>query len=249
MPLFLADLHNHTPASADHHQRSGVTARDIVESALDAGLDIYAATDHLSWDYSASLIDAAAQVALETGRHLLVVPGVEMRITHRGDEVHLVALFDQERYATLLQTLLEIFGVAGRLPKEADLPAYTFEYDPVQACRTIDALGGIAIVAHADRTFGSYRVIDSPLMARLIGEPTMSAIDLVDIEGARGRLDGCGKTLISCSDSHSCGAIGARRVALEMAGLSFESLREALAPLPVAEIASGSYREPTLKLA
>lgn len=245
MPAFVADLHNHTPASADHHQRGEVTPRDIVTSALDAGLDVYAATDHVDWSLSADLIEAAERFAHESGRRLFVVPGTELRMSYRGDEAHIVALFDIDRYESRFRALLAILGMTAALPGEHDLPFFTFEHDPVEACRAIDALGGIAVVAHADRPFGAYRLIDTPLFERLLAEPAVSAIDLVDPDTSCGRLDGSRKALITCSDSHSCHGIGARRTTLEMEGLSFEALRKALALGAVCSRHAGS----TLNLA
>ncbi len=245
MPVFAADLHNHTPASADHHRRSETAARDIVVSALGAGLDIYAATDHLDWGFSADLIEAADQVEDESGRRLLVVPGIELRITYRGDEAHIVALFDQDNYTHRFEALLTTLGVKAVLPGTDELPFFTFEYDPVDACRIIDALGGIACVAHADRAFGSYRLIERALFDRLLAETTVSAIDLIDPEASRARMDGCRPAIISCSDSHACGLIGTRRALLEMEELSFPALGRALAGNSVRE----TYCEPTLNLA
>ncbi len=246
MPAFVADLHNHTPASADHHRRSETTAREIVECALAAGLDVYAATDHLSMEYAGELIAAAGEVARETGRELLVVPGAELRITHRDDEAHIVALFDQSTYAQRFGALLGILGVASDLPGEEARPFYTIEHDPAEVCRIIDALGGLAVVAHADRAFGDYRLIDRPLFERLVTEPAVAAVDLVDPRASRSRLDGCRPAVISCSDSHSCAAIGARHAVVEMGELTFEALRRALASGAVRECRGQS---PTLKLA
>ncbi len=228
MPTFVADLHNHTPASADHHLRHETSARDIVETALAAGLDIYAATDHMSWGLVGELLAAADDVARETGRTLLVVPGAELRITYRGDEAHITPLFDPGTYEQRFDALVGILGLTSTLVAEEDRPFFTFEHDPVDVCRIVYALGGVACVAHADRAFGEYRLTGTHLFERLLAEPTVAAIDFLDPEAARGLVDGTDATVISCSDSHCCEDIGRRRSDLELDDLSFWALRTAL---------------------
>ncbi|MDP2401270.1 MAG: hypothetical protein Q8M66_04765 [Actinomycetota bacterium] len=241
MPHFAVDLHNHTPASADHRQRDCVTPGDIVVCALRSGLDVYAATDHLSWRYATDLISAAESHAQATGQRLLIVPGTELRLTYRDDEAHVVALFEPKGHERRLEALLGILGLVTSHLSDETLPLLTFEYDPVEVCRIIDALGGIACVAHADRWFGSYRLIDTALFDRLAEEPTVSAIDLLEPEAHRSRLDGSRATLISCSDSHACEHIGARRSVLEMHDLSFSSLRDGLTQAAGATQADPDY--------
>lgn len=228
MPVFFADLHNHTPASADH-RRPATSAEEIVESALGAGLQVYAATDHLSCALVAELMAEARRVESETSRPLLVIPGMELRITYLGDEVHIVALFEPEHHVSHFNALMGLLGITSARFAYDDLPLVTCEYDPVGVCRAIDALGGIACVAHADRVFGDYRFIDTPLFRRLAAEPTVAAIDLLDLEVRdQDALSGLSACIIQCSDSHSCERIGERRSLITMKDLSFASLRTAL---------------------
>lgn len=227
MRVFSADLHNHTPASADHLWPE-TSAREIVEAALEAGLDIYAATDHISCAFVGALLAAADQVAEETGRRLLVVPGTELRVTSGSDEAHITALFDPKRYEKLFPALMHALGITVPCAAHAEAPFLTVERDPVGVARTIQALGGLACVSHVDRLFGDYRLIDTPLFDRLASERAVSAIDVLDPASARDRLAVFDVSVIGCSDSHSCDRIGARRTLLEMEDLTFASLRRAL---------------------
>lgn len=228
MPALAADLHNHTPASADY-RRPGTSAREIVETALAAGLDVYAATDHFSVGFAAELIAAAEQVAAETGRRLMVVPGTELRITYRGDEAHITALLPPDGFEPLFAALLDILGLTLPLAASEDLPFFTHEHDPVDVARIIHALGGIACVAHADRWFGDYRLFDSGLFSRLADEPAVAAVDFLDPDtGEAAKSLHVGLRTISCSDSHCCEHVGSRRAHLEMDDLSFASLKVAL---------------------
>jgi len=228
MPAFSADLHNHTPASADY-RRPETTPREIVEAALGAGLHVCGMTDHFSCGLGRALIDAADAVASDTGRRLLVVSGAELRITFRGDEAHITALYPAEGNEALFQATLGILGITSPMPAHEDMPFFTWEHDPVDVCRIIEALGGIAMVSHADRAFGDYRLIDSPLFWRLAEEPAVSAIDFLDPESHRDLVSGLRPSIIQCSDSHCCDDIGSRRSLVAMEELSFDSLKAALA--------------------
>ena len=155
-----ADLHNHTPDSADYCELD-TTADNIVKSALDAGLDVFAVTDHVSCASAGEVIAAAVRSDLRAGRGLLAIPGCELTVTYGRDEAHIVALFDQERHMARFKALIGLLDVGVRAVPFAQLPTFPFEHDPVGVCRAIDALGGVACVAHTDRWFG--RIASSAL--------------------------------------------------------------------------------------
>jgi PHP family Zn ribbon phosphoesterase len=229
MPAFSADLHNHSPiANGDYLGDCDTSARQIVEAALGTGLDVYAVTDHFSCDFVPCMLQAAREVAEETGRRLHVIPGTEMRVTYRGDEVHVVALFDVQDYADRLDQLFAILGVRDELDEADQLHRVTVEYDPVEVTRIIDALGGVSIVAHVDRRFGAYRLLDSPLFERLVQEGRVHAVDVIDRAAHGSQLSQSGVNVISCSDSHATREIGRRRTLLSMPEFDFASLRTAL---------------------
>ena len=80
-----ADLHIHTPASQDIDSNyKNATPQNVVNAALNKGLDIIAVTDHNTVDWCEKVRAAAA------GTPLTVFPGVEVS-TRQG---HLLALFD-----------------------------------------------------------------------------------------------------------------------------------------------------------
>ena len=87
--LLKADLHIHTPASNDFEgDRENTTAQDIVETAIEKGLDVIAITDHntVGW---CDKVRAAAK-----GTALVVFPGVEVS-TKEG---HILAIFDVDAH-------------------------------------------------------------------------------------------------------------------------------------------------------
>jgi predicted metal-dependent phosphoesterase TrpH len=97
------DLHVHTPASDCFS--GGCTPDDIVRTALNAGLDGIAVTDHNTAKW-VDLIKAAA-----SNTPLVVFPGVEISCTGGKKNIHLIALLDPQANAQDVQTILNLVGI------------------------------------------------------------------------------------------------------------------------------------------
>lgn len=229
MPRYTVDLHNHTPLiPTDYRGDLATTPRQIVERALDAGIDVLGATDHFSVAYAPQLLATAEEVARETGRRLLVVPGAELRVRHLGEETHLVCLFPPERVTELFDTLLGALGLSSPVAPLEQLPFFAVDADPREVARLVTELGGLCHAGHVDRRFGSYCFIDSELVHELAECPHLAAIELVDASNrARLRAD-LAIAFVASSDSHSLEEMGRRTAALEMRELSFAALADAL---------------------
>jgi len=229
MPRYTIDLHNHTPLIVgDWRGHPGTTPREIVETAIDRGIDVWGIADHFSVEYAPAVIAAAEEVRAATGRHLLVLPGAELKVRHQGDEVHLICLFPQRGAHLRLRALLSALGMDTPPAPVDDLPHVTVERDPVLVARIVDALGGLCHLGHADRTFGDYCFIDSELVHHLAESEHISAIELIDHSCRERFRDGLAIAHISSSDAHALDEIGRRTTALEMPELSFEGLRTGL---------------------
>lgn len=230
MPRYTVDLHNHTPLiPSDYRGDPSTTPRQIVERALELGIDVWGIADHWSVAYGALALAAAEQVYTETGRRLLVVPGAELRVRHAAEETHLVALFPPQSVDDRFEALLGSLGLASPVAPLDELPYFAIEGDPLDVARRVVAAGGICHVGHVDRTFGDYCFIDSELVHHLAESPHVSAIELID-HSCRGRFrDGLAIAHISSSDSHSLEEMGRRTAVLEMPELSFEGLKAAFA--------------------
>lgn len=235
MPQFNVDLHNHTPLLPRDYRGAPDTApRQIVESALAKGLDVYAATDHFAVDFCDRLIAASEEVAAETGRRLLVVPGAELKVRHGGDEVHVVALLPPDRATRAFAELLGVLGLTAPVAPLEQLHHVHVEHDPREVFHIIEAVGGMGIIGHADRRFGDYRLFDSPFMDTLLSSPAVRAVELVDMRHAEA-LSGYGVNTLQSSDSHSLAEMGRRSSTLSMEERSFPALIEALsAPVALA---------------
>lgn len=230
------DLHNHTPLIPNDYRGDAATApRAIVERALEAGIDVFGATDHFSVSWAHLLLAAADEVAAETGRRLLVVPGSEIKVRHAGEETHLVALFSPETYVEGFAALMDGLGLPRTPAPVPELPMLWVDEDPRQVAALIDGLGDICVVGHVDRTFGEYRFIDSHLVHHLVECEHVHAIELIDCSSRRCFRDGLAIAHVCSSDSHSLDEIGRRTSTLELDEVSFAGLRRALLRSRVSE--------------
>ncbi len=229
MAEYTLDLHNHTPLiPSDYRGRLETTPTDIVRAALDAGIDVLGVTDHFSTAYAPRIVRAADDVWREEGRRLHIIAGAELKIRRNGDEAHLIALFPEGSAQRRLAALLAVLGLPDPAAPLEELPTLSVRYDPLAAARAIDALGGVCIVGHADRTFGEYRLSESPLIGELMASPYVSAIEMID-HACLGTLPG--GSAIACvqsSDAHAPAEMGRRTTRLAMSEPTFEGLRDAL---------------------
>jgi len=228
MPLYIVDLHNHTPLiPTDYRGDVATTPRQIVERALEVGIDVWGIADHWSVAYGHCVVAAADEVYLETGRRLLVLPGAELRIRHLGEETHMVALFPPGEEVERFDTLLASLGLKDPVAPLQELPFFAHDRDPLEVARLVEEAGGMCHIGHVDRAFGDYCFIESELVHDLAECEHISAIELID-QGNRGRFrDGLAATYISSSDSHSLEEMGRRTATIELTELSFEGLRTA----------------------
>ncbi|MDY0341730.1 MAG: hypothetical protein RBS17_11045, partial [Coriobacteriia bacterium] len=165
MPLYTIDLHNHTPViPTDYRGDPATTPRQIVERAIELGIDVWGIADHWSVSYGHRVVEAAEEVFVETGRRLLVLPGAELRIRHLGEETHMVALFPPGEEVGCYGALLASLGLEDPVAPLARLPFFAHDRDPLDVARLVEEAGGICHIGHVDRTFGDYCFIDSELV-------------------------------------------------------------------------------------
>jgi 3',5'-nucleoside bisphosphate phosphatase len=95
------DLHAHTTASD-----GSATPAELVQAALDCGLDFLAVTDH------DTVTGFAPTTAAAAGTSLRILPGIEVSSTHEGHTVHILG-YGFDPTAELLTTRLSML-TAGR---------------------------------------------------------------------------------------------------------------------------------------
>lgn len=225
------DLHVHTPASNDMHDRwASAKPEDVVDQALKNRMEIIAVTDH----NSAKWCDAVREAAKGTGLH--VFPGVEIATS----EGHLLAVFDVSKPQSEIEEFLIRIGFGskdfGNLDKIAD-------GDMISLAARVEAKGGIAIAAHADREKGFWRQLDKSRIKRkkTYACESLRAFEIVDTKHhddfLNGRIAGYERQVpcVQGSDSwppgadrHDLAAIGHRHCLIKMDQVSLFGLRQAL---------------------
>ena len=223
MTSYAIDLHNHMPMpGGDYKGPMETTGADVVRAALAAGIDALGVTDHFALDFFHGVAEAA------TGTPLLVLPGAEMRLSWRGEEAHLVATFPEQGADESFAMLLDALGFSDA-HRAGPPQQVVIEFDPVEAVAVAAGLGAMVHVGHADRRFGSYRLLGGELLPRLVTDSPVAAVEFLELTSAAELGDLADRVaLIQSSDSHHTNEIGRRRTILDAPELSFEGIRAAL---------------------
>lgn len=203
MQWYRADLHIHTPASADY-QEPNVTYLDILRRAEMRGLDIIAFTDHNTVAGYAAMYDEIKELELLVNREratpeerrrlaeyrrlldkILVLPGFEFTATFG---FHVLGIFSPAlRVRQIEHILLSLHVPAQAL--DAGLTNVGASSDVLTAYRMINEAGGIVIAAHANSTHGvAMRGFDFGGQTRIAytQDPHLHCLEVTDLD-RRGR--------------------------------------------------------------
>ena len=223
-----ADLHVHTPASADIAQEwMNATPADLVQIAIQKGVDVLGITDH----NTASWCDGVREAA--EGTTLTVFPGVEIS-TPQG---HVLALFDPTVPASHIEDLLVRVGI--NRESFGDLHVATPGGISAVAAEIAKA-GGVAIAAHADGSRGFLNMVQvGEERRRIYLSPDLRAIEILDAttgsEHQSGSRYSRRMTCVQSSDSwpkgadrHQLDGIAYRYTFLKMGERSLSGLKLAL---------------------
>ncbi|MDE0610771.1 MAG: AAA family ATPase [Anaerolineaceae bacterium] len=165
------DLHVHTPASKDFDDKS-VTADQIVDQAIEAGLDAIAITDHNTGEW----IDLVQKAASKKG--LVVFPGVEISCFAGTGGIHLIALFDEDKDSNHVENLLSALGIPP--DKQGDIEAMTDSNLGITAIIDIiqnSTWQGLAVPAHVTSAKGILDDIRGNPRTEVIQHPTLIAVE------------------------------------------------------------------------
>jgi PHP family Zn ribbon phosphoesterase len=235
MTIYRADLHIHTVLSpCGDLEMSPV---NIVEKAVQKGLDIIAITDHNHTGHNR----LAREIGQEKG--LYVVYGAEV---NTREEVHCLAFFDTDDQLLAFQQYMEaqlpvmkndssLFGVQVIVDrKEQILEEITHSLYPglrqgiTEVASKVHSLGGLIVPAHVDRQMNG-------LYSQLGFFPQELEADAVEISRKTSRAEACGSypelkkfQLLKSSDAHFIEDIGRCTTRLKMEQCSFSELSKAL---------------------
>lgn len=223
-----ADLHVHTPASHDiADEWKSATPEDVVQIAIEKGLDIIAITDH----NTAGWCDSVRQAA--EGTELAVLPGVEIS-TPQG---HLLAIFDNDVSSSHIEDCLVSVDILR--DKFGSLEVATQE-GIVGVSAAIAKFGGVAIAAHADAKRGFLNMITvGAECRRAYLSQDLWAIEILDASSKNQHQSGTyyprSMTCLQSSDSwgkgadrHQLDGIAYRHSFLKMDEKSLSGLKLAL---------------------
>ncbi|MBO9309251.1 MAG: putative DNA binding domain-containing protein [Chloroflexi bacterium] len=203
MQWYRADLHIHTPASADY-QEPNVTYLDILRRAEMRGLDIIAFTDHNTVAGYAAMYNEINLLELLVSRDratpeerrrlaeyrrlldkILVLPGFEFTATFG---FHVLGIFSPAMRVRQIEHIL----LSLHVPEQAldlGLTNIGASSDVLTAYRMINEAGGIVIAAHANSTHGvAMRGFDFGGQTRIAytQDPHLHCLEVTDLD-RRGR--------------------------------------------------------------
>jgi AAA domain/AAA domain, putative AbiEii toxin, Type IV TA system/PHP domain len=224
--FWAVDLHLHTPGSADAKDEDFGTAEDIVKTALAAGLNAIAVTDHnmVAW--------CGAVAAAAKGTDLVVLPGFELS-TQQG---HLLGIWEEGTTSSELEDVLIRLGIERAHLGDLNVVAAK---GMAECAAEIHAKGGIAIAAHIDKERG---ILTQPVQShvnQLLCDPRITAFEYVLQETPTKVTNKVGATrqppLVQSSDAydarlsrHAASGIGIRRTWIKAARPDLCGLRYAL---------------------
>ncbi len=163
------DLHLHTPASEDFHEKNA-TPMKIVNKAIAEKLDAIAITDHNSGEWIDRVKDAAR------GTSLVVFPGVEISCPGGKGGIHLIALFDIDKGTAHVAGLLSKLGIT---PENQGDTKSLVNGTPKAIIDVIQDSNwqGIAIPAHVTSTKGILEDMRGQQRTEIIQHPNLIAVE------------------------------------------------------------------------
>ena len=163
------DLHVHTPASNDFRDRT-VTADQIVDRAIDEGLEAIAITDHNSGEWIDKIKSAAAQ------KGLVVFPGVEISCDGGERGLHVIALFDVEKDSVHVSHLLARLDIPPDRQGNTDALAKGTLADVISIIQS-EEWQGVAIPAHVNSSKGLLADFKGEQRKRIINDVRLLAVE------------------------------------------------------------------------
>ena len=174
------DLHVHTPASKCFKDKN-VTAKQIVNQAIDQGMNAIAITDHNTGEWIDEVKKAASK------KNLVVFPGVEITV---GDaHNHIIAILDVSKGTKDIRDLLTSLDIFS--PEYGKQDAFSGK----SVTKAIDTITrkpfeGLAVLAHVDSTNGVFRQMKGAPRNEVIQYPKLLAAEVVNYEKNAKFLDG-----------------------------------------------------------
>ncbi len=175
------DFHTHTPASADFIDKNN-TPESWLRGFMESGIDCVAITDHNSGEW----IDLLKQTLNSLNqkpwyRQLHLFPGVEISAQ---SGVHILAIFDQSKDTSDINTFLGAVGYKGARGSCDD----ETEKSPNEVINLIAEYDGIAIPAHVDKRKGLFKSMQGNSLRAILINSNVRAMELIDKDYSKPEL-------------------------------------------------------------
>jgi len=164
------DLHVHTPASNCFLEKD-VTPQDIVDQAIEAGMQAIAITDHNTGEW----IDAVKDAAIES--ELVVFPGVEITVQ---PGVHVVAIFPETCNGADVTDLLSALEL--RQNDRGNSDSLVTKYSVQETVSIIkNDFGALPVLAHIDDKKGAWKELrdHGQTLIKLWEAAEFSAVEII----------------------------------------------------------------------
>ncbi|MBA2953305.1 AAA family ATPase [Nocardioides sp. CGMCC 1.13656] len=156
----------HTPGSNDARDEDFGTAVDIVQAALDAGLDAIAVTDHNTAAWCSQMAEAARDTSL------VVLPGFELSTS----DGHLLGIWEEGTSSSTIEDVLIRLGI--ERTRFGDLDVVSAR-SMAECASEIRDKGGLAVAAHIDKERG---ILTQPVQThvnQLLADANIEAFEFV----------------------------------------------------------------------
>jgi hypothetical protein len=217
--FWAVDLHVHTPGSVEDSKHGEVSPGDVVRSAIAAGLDAIAITDHNTAEWCEQMQEAAK------GTMLTVLPGVEISTS----EGHLLGIWET---GTSVQTIRDCLVELGIKTASHGKTGIAAQANIAQAAAVVTASRGLAIAAHIDGPKGLLKQEVGVHVYDTLLDRNLAAVEIVkeEIAATVAAKLGDRRTLacVRSSDAHSLDRVGARRTWVKAGAPDLCGLKHAL---------------------
>jgi hypothetical protein len=225
--FWAVDFHVHTPGSADAELKNYGTPAEIVQTAIDRGLDAIVIADHNTAGWCDRMAEAAQ------GTELIVLPGVEISTT----EGHLLGIWEQGTPSAVIHDLLIRLGIPRHSFGKLDIAT---ERGFTEAAEEIVQAGGIAVPAHVDKDRGLLKLDVKARVKTILADPSIAAVEIfheatqadINRKTEPDRLLACVRgsdTFDPVLSTHALSGLGDRRTWIKAARPDLVGIRHAFA--------------------
>ena len=245
--FYAVDLHCHTPLSYYFGRIDKVSYKDInatghqiAKSGCQSNLHILGITDHNRCDNVEEVKSAAEDIKRSgenqySNNNLVVLPGIEITVEESFKNIHILALFSEDKSIIEIERIFDKTGIEPD-PEKRTKESKVNTKRIIEVVQKIRELNGIAILAHVNSDNG-YRKemkncgLEDHEVKQKIDELSIDGIEINKPEDAKHfEFEGKKYPCVIGSDAHYIHEIGGKEhiTRIKMTTSSFNDLQKAL---------------------